>query len=55
MKTQDVIWVDEVPKWKEFSAKEIWNKAKNNAQYQPYFPDSTKSKIPSRFIKVNII
>jgi len=48
-----VNWVDEVPKWKELSAKELWNKAKNNASYQPYFPDFTKSKVPSRFLKFN--
>ena len=55
MKTQDVNWVDEVPKWKELSAKVLWNKAKNNVSYQPYFPGLTKSKVPSRFMKFNII
>jgi hypothetical protein len=49
LKTSDVNWVDEVPRWKEFSAKEIWGKAKNKPLYTPYFPDFTKSKLPDRF------
>jgi len=48
LKTSDVNWVDEVPRWKEFSAKEIWGKAKFKPLYTPYFPDFTKSKLPDR-------
>jgi len=51
LKTSDVNWVDEVPRWKEFSAKEIWSKAKIKALYTPYFPDFTKSKLPDRLTR----
>ena len=46
MKHKDVNFVDEVPKWPEFSAKQLWNKAKNNPQFLRYFADFQGCRAP---------
>jgi hypothetical protein len=46
LKTKDVIWVDEVPNWKEFSSKSIWANARNNPNIMKYFPSYSLSKLP---------
>ncbi len=48
LKTKDVLVVDQVPRWPEFSSKKLWENAKNNPKIKIYFPDFTKSKLPER-------
>jgi len=46
LKMKDVIFVEDVPRWPEFSSKELWAKAKHNANFNKYFPDFSLSKYP---------
>ena len=49
MKTKDVLWVENVPNWPEFSSKHLWFKAKSNANLAIYFPDFANSRLPQRY------
>lgn len=42
----EVRFVEDVPKWPEFSSKVLWAKAKDNPNFKAYFPDYTSSKLP---------
>ena len=43
----DVLWVEEVPRYKEISVKTIWQKAKTeNAAILKYFPDFNDKRYP---------
>jgi len=46
LKIKDVRFVEDVPRWPEFSSKVLWEKAKSNPIFKPYFPDYTSSKRP---------
>ena len=44
LKTSKVLFIDQVPKWKEFSAKALWKKAQSKPCYLDHFPDLPKSR-----------
>ena len=46
LKTNQINWVDEVPRWKEFSSKALWEKARTNPNVAQYFPSFSKSRLP---------
>lgn len=43
---KDVIFVDQVPNWPEFSSKRLWAKAKDDPGISIYFPDFSNSRLP---------
>lgn len=49
MKLSQVYWVEEVPRWPEFTAKAIWQKAQKNDAFVLYFPNYREGKYPERF------
>ncbi len=46
--SKDVLWVENVPNWPEFSSKHLWLKAKANETLSRYFPDFSDSRLPQR-------
>ena len=48
LKAQNVLWVENVPNWPEFSSKQLWLKAKLNHSVALYFPDFSDSRLPQR-------
>jgi len=50
LKAQNVLWVENVPNWPEFSSKQLWLKAKLNKNIALYFPDFSDSRLPQRYL-----
>jgi len=48
LKAQNILWVENVPNWPEFSSKQLWLKAKLNKNVALYFPDFSDSRLPQR-------
>ena len=46
MKLNSVLWVEEVPRWPEFTAKKVWAKGQNNPAFKLYFPDYPNNSYP---------
>ena len=55
LKLKDVLWVDEVPRYKEINCKTIWEKAKTNDQIIKYFPDFNQNRLPQKQYLFNVI
>ena len=55
MKSSEVLWVEEVPQWEEFTAKRIWERVKRNESVNIYFPNYSGSKTPQRKYLLNIV
>jgi len=43
LKLSQVLWVEEVPNWSEFTSKNVWQRAKSNSSILRYFPDYSDS------------
>ena len=55
LKLADVLWVEEVPRYKEMCTKTIWLKAQSNANILKYFPDLPQSRTPQKSYLFNVI
>ena len=54
LKNTQVLWVENVPNWQEFSSKELWKKARINPSLAVYFPDFSSSRLPQRKYLLNV-
>ena len=54
MKNTQVLWVENVPNWQEFSSKELWKKARANPNLAVYFADFSESRLPQRKYLLNV-
>ena len=55
LKLANVLWVEEVPRYKEMNTKTVWLKAQSNPNIVKYIPDLTKSRIPQKAYLFNVI
>jgi len=54
----EIIWVDNLPNWSEFSTKRIWLSCKNRSEWSKiklYFPDFTGDTLPNKQYLVNVL
>ena len=47
--------VNEAPKYKQLSAKRIWNEVKKDPNVARYFPDWQGSRVPKRDYLLNVV
>ena len=55
LKRNEVLWVDEVPRYKEINTKTIWQQAKTKPNILKYFPDFKENKLPQKQYLFNVI
>jgi len=46
LKLNEVLWVNNVPRYKEISSKALWEEAKGDKRITVYMPDFPKSRLP---------
>ena len=51
----NVLFIEEVPKYKELSSKTIWNQAKIKQNIVVYFPDYPQTRVPQKKYLFNVI
>ena len=51
----EVLWVNNVPRYKEINVKTIWDKAKTDNSIKAYFPDFNEKRYPRKAYLFNVI
>ena len=51
----DVLWVDEVPRYKEINTKTIWEQAKAKENIIKFFPDFNQNRFPQKQYLFNVV
>ena len=52
---KDVLWLEEIPRYKEICVKTIWDKAKTDSNILRHFPDFKAKKYPQKAYLFNVI
>ena len=55
LKAVNVKWVEQVPNWKEFTTRSVWNNVKGNKKMTIYFPDYGAKRLPERYIPSTLL
>ena len=55
LKLKEVLWVTNVPRYKEICSKAIWNEAKSANGITIYMPDFPESRLPQKAYLLNVM
>ena len=55
LKLSEVLWVNDVPRYREICSKAIWNEVKTDDNLTVYMPDFPKSRLPQKAYLLNVM